>query len=427
MPKITFHILLSLLNHNVNRDEDGRPKTAMLCGTERGRISSQSRRRAMRFSPHFRDCQRSTRTRNAGMRTYRALRDAGVTDPASLVYAAQIVNYALGSSNKKPTLNKAGEALNKIVEKINKAIDKLLVEGELSRENRDAYFQEKLKEEIDDLLRSSVGLVVSTREFATIDRLVAEVALGETKGSAGTDAVKKMASYIEANGLLTHDDRDEDMALFGRMVASNANFNVDAACSISHAITTHVFAAEGDYWSAGEELPDAGDTGAVNTDYAFFGGGVYYQTVVLDLDALSLNLNGDIERVRRAVSALFDGIVFAIPGGKRNSHAADHPAPYVMAVCSNARDGKPESPSVNYLTAFLKPVEAGNRKDGDVLVRSIQRLRDYHADVERAYGFDNLSMSFNAYPDSRNADRPDEVDDLNVLRDFVMGFVNGAS
>src|SRR3954463_4215843 len=107
MGKITFHVLLSLLNHNMNRDEDGRPKTAGVGGVERGRVSAQARRRAMRFSPPFKDCPRSARTRNAGIMAYRALSEAGVRDKAARVLAALTVNYKLGAGGAKPTMKAA--------------------------------------------------------------------------------------------------------------------------------------------------------------------------------------------------------------------------------------------------------------------------------------------------------------------------------
>lgn len=37
---IQFHVLTAFPPHNVNRDEDGRPKTCTLGGSLRGRISS---------------------------------------------------------------------------------------------------------------------------------------------------------------------------------------------------------------------------------------------------------------------------------------------------------------------------------------------------------------------------------------------------
>jgi CRISPR system Cascade subunit CasC len=403
MSKITFHVLLSLQNHNMNRDEDGRPKTAEVGGVTRGRISAQSRRRAMRFSPHFKDCQRSTRTRNAGIKTYQALSEAGVKDKAALVLAALTVNYKLGGGGGKPTPKTAEHHIKKFDAEINKRLEEGRIEA--------GQYEDLLQ----DSLKSGNGLVVSTREFANLDALIANVSLRPADSDeSGSKAVKALVDHLNKNGLLTQDDRDEDVSLFGRMVAADATFNVDAACAVSHAITTHAFVTEGDYWSAGEEQRQPGETGAAITGYAFFGGGVYYQTVVLDLDLLAVNLREDPKRMRRAVAALFDGLVFALPTGKRNSHAADHPASYVMAVRGDA-------PSVNYLTAFLKPVEP--ERDEDLLSASIRRLREYHRDIHLSYGLDEETLAFNGYAPSRVDGDAVEVATLKELKDFVLADV----
>ena len=45
---IDIHVLQSMPPSNVNRDDAGRPKTAVFGGTTRARVSSQSWKRAVR-------------------------------------------------------------------------------------------------------------------------------------------------------------------------------------------------------------------------------------------------------------------------------------------------------------------------------------------------------------------------------------------
>jgi CRISPR-associated Cas5-like protein len=77
--------------------------------------------------------------------------------------------------------------------------------------------------------------------------------------------------------------------------------------SVGHAMTTHVFAVEGDYFSAGEELNILNETGAAITSYAFYGSGVYYQHATLDLSLLVRTLGEeggyDLARTRDLVLA----------------------------------------------------------------------------------------------------------------------------
>ena len=108
--KLQFHLLTAFPPHNVNRDEDGRPKTALLGASPRGRISSQAKKRALRFAPHFKDCQRATRTREAGILAFRRLVAAGL-DEVDAAFAALGVNFALGGGDAKPTRETAQDLM----------------------------------------------------------------------------------------------------------------------------------------------------------------------------------------------------------------------------------------------------------------------------------------------------------------------------
>src|SRR5690554_6532245 len=50
---IELHLLTSHAPANLNRDDFGRPKTALFGGTERARVSSQSQKRAIRKSDYL--------------------------------------------------------------------------------------------------------------------------------------------------------------------------------------------------------------------------------------------------------------------------------------------------------------------------------------------------------------------------------------
>ncbi|WP_404379519.1 type I-E CRISPR-associated protein Cas7/Cse4/CasC [Caenispirillum salinarum] len=409
--KLDFHVLTVFPPHNVNRDEDGRPKTAMFGGVQRGRISSQAKKRAIRLSPHFQDLQRHTRTRKAGVTAYKALKEKGVLNEMVRVMAAQAVNYAIGGKKEVPNEKSARTLIQSITEK------KLSEIRETHAFDTDSAREHVLQRE----LWTEQALVVSTKEFAALHHFVERIA--SECAAPGKEAVEKAKPLCEeiCRGLLLIDGETEvDTALFGRMVATQPRFNVEAACSVSHAITTHRFSVEGDYFSAAEELSEKGETGAAITSYAFFGAGVYYQHAVLDLKHLTDSLNGDADRARKAARAFVDGLCAAQPTGKRNSHGSDVLASYVLC-------GRGTAPSFNGALAFLKPVQPS--EDQDILAASAEKLRSFYEVVRESYGLGTDYIVYAAAPSLRRANAPEapEVWDVDALHRFVEEAVPAAA
>ena len=395
---LQFHVLTAFPPHNVNRDEDGRPKTCQFGGVTRGRISSQAQKRALRFAPHFPGGQRATRTREAGILAFRRLTAAGIGREEA-AWAALAVNFALGGGDKVPDL-KAAKALVKA------ATDQKKIDEKMRKSGLDPAAAElRLLEEA---VGTDQGLVVSTVEFARLEERLAELKAGHQADPAFLEGWVKS---VCKDGLLSRADHDLDTALFGRMVAAKPDFNVEAAAAVGHAFTTHRFAVEGDYFSAGEELNELKGTGAAITSYAFFGGGVYYRHAVLDRrhlrETLSANPDADVEAlVRAAVAAFVDGLVLAQPRGKRNSYASDVAASFVLV--SRGAD-----PALNLGLAFLDPVEPG-RGEHDLMNASIERLAGFHRTLSEAYGLKNEVRRFNAYRPA-----PGELRTMEELRAFV--------
>ena len=405
---LQFHVLTAFPPHNVNRDEDGRPKSCQLGGTLRGRISSQAKKRALRFAPHFPDTQRALRTREAGIRCYRQLTAAGIDD-VHAVWAALAVNHATGAGGNAPTLAEA--------EKLLGGGGKGGKKGKAAAPAEDAIID---RAAVEKALGTEQGLVISTREFARIDEAMARLIQAwqeDRDGFAGH--LETWVRLVAKEKLLTTDDHDLDTALFGRMVAADPGFNIEAACAVGHAFTTHAFREEPDYFSAGEELNELKGTGAAITSYAFFGGGVYYQHAVLDRGHLRENLTSGRTPAEaklladQAIDAFLTGLVLSQPKGKRNSHASDVGASYVLVT----RGG---DPSLNLGLAFLDPVTTD--QDSDIMKASIGRLADFQQKLAAAYGLGNDICIFNAYPPARaNQPAVNEVWTMAELRNFVLG------
>jgi CRISPR system Cascade subunit CasC len=109
--KLSLHLLTAMSPHNVNRDEDGRPKTAMFGAGLRGRISSQAKKRALRFAPHFPEGQRAIRTRELAIEVFRKAAETAEAEPdngqpleqVDAVWLALAINHAIGGGGEKPT------------------------------------------------------------------------------------------------------------------------------------------------------------------------------------------------------------------------------------------------------------------------------------------------------------------------------------
>jgi hypothetical protein len=80
---IQLHILTSYPPSNLNRDDTGRPKTAVVGDSVRLRISSQSLKRAWRTSDIFESVLKGhigTRTKEMGVHVYQTLARQGVSE-----------------------------------------------------------------------------------------------------------------------------------------------------------------------------------------------------------------------------------------------------------------------------------------------------------------------------------------------------------
>ncbi len=121
---IQLHLLTSYPPANLNRDDLGRPKTAMMGGANRLRISSQSLKRAWRTSETFEQALAGhvgTRTKEMGRKIYRSLLEKGVTEKKG----RGMVQDVAGVFGKLKTLAKK--------EKDNADPEKLLTELEIEQ------------------------------------------------------------------------------------------------------------------------------------------------------------------------------------------------------------------------------------------------------------------------------------------------------
>lgn len=358
---IQLHSLTSYPPSNLNRDDLGRPKTAVMGGTQRLRVSSQSLKRAWRESDIFKEALSGhigIRTKEMGVYIYKAL-----TTGYSLEDA--IDNNAEANSNFSPISESKAK---KYAQEIAGVFGKV----KTVKKSKD----DEAKETEND---SSLGLKLeqlahfSPNEIRLIGSLLEKI-------SESDDELTK-----DDKLLLRKEHTAVDIAMFGRMLASSPMHNTEAAVQVSHAITVHKVAVEDDYFTAVDDLNNGDDnSGAAHIGESEFASGLFYNYICINRTLLSENLGGNEELVNKALRSLVEAAAKVAPAGKQNSFASRAYASYIMAEKGTQQ---PRSLSV----AFLKAL---NGKD--LLDESISALRDTNEKMEKVYGEcseDNCEMN----------------------------------
>lgn len=332
---IQLHLLTSYPPSNLNRDDSNRPKTALMGGALRLRVSSQSLKRAWRTSSVFEDVLTrdhvGSRSKLLVDRWESLFKENGIPAKDAKQWAHQMfvrnVDKAKGKASKKTTSDTPEES-----ETSNKEDGGALVH----------YSQQEIKN------LEGLAQKISARNT------------GPTK------------EELEA---IANPHTAADIALFGRMLASAVGHNVEAACQVAHAITVHKTTIEDDFFTAVDDLkPQGSDAGAAHLGEVEFAAGLFYLYVCLDRDLLLKNLNNDSGLSRKTIEAILRCATTISPTGKQNSFASRARASYIL--CEKGPQ-QPRSLSV----AFLKPVEGK-----DHLSEGIKALEKTRAAMDKAYG-----------------------------------------
>lgn len=331
---LQLHLLTHYGPSNLNRDDSGRPKTVVMGGTPRLRVSSQSLKRAWRTSDVFaaafgrpaglgetgEGTHLGTRTKRMGVEIYDTLLGAGLAEKLAQECAASIAGRF--GKLKKADAEKARSGLE---------IEQL------------AHFSPEERQAITDLL----------------PRLITE----------------KRAPTEAETALLRQPRAAVDIALFGRMLADSPAYNIEAAAQVAHAVAVHRSTIEDDYFTAVDDLNRHDeDAGAGHVGEAEFGAAVFYLYLCVDRELLCENLGGDRALTDRALAALVEAATKVAPTGKQNSFASRARASYALL---EKGDEQPRQLSV----AFLKPVSGS-----DPLADAIDLLRATRAKMDQVYG-----------------------------------------
>ncbi len=329
---VDIHIIQSLPPSCVNRDDSGSPKSAVYGGVRRLRVSSQSWKRATRL--YFNDLLDA---KDVGVRTKRVVE----------VLAERITEDA-------PEL--AGDAVT-LAEGVFKAAR---IKLSPPRGKKDAPQE------------SGYLLFLSTSQIARL----AELAIASARDGETLDAKTVKKIFKEAHAV--------DIALFGRMVADDTDLNVDAACQVAHAISTHAAENEYDFFTAVDDdksRSEEEDAGAGMMGTVEFSSATMYRYATVNLDMLVENL-GDGDAALRALEVFIKGFCLSMPTGKQNTFA-NRTLPEAVVV--SVRDDQP----VSLVGAFEKPIRT-NEAEG-YLARSVGALADHARAIEDSYGLKPLA------------------------------------
>lgn len=320
---IQLHLLTSYPPSNLNRDDLGRPKTAIMGGRTRLRISSQSLKRAWRTSEFFSESLNGhvgTRTKAMGTEIYMGLVNKGVSEKKAKEWAKQIAEV-FGTCKKASTDNPLQDL------------------------------------DVEQLVH------FSPEEQKAIDGLVAKMATSDTGPTK------------EELNLLTKKHTAVDIAMFGRMLASSPAYNTEAAVQVAHAVSVHEVAVEDDYFTAVDDLNKGEeDMGAGHIGETEFAAGLYYLYLCINRELLLKNLGGNEDLTKKGLAALVESSAKISPTGKQNSFGSRAYASYILA---EKGDQQPRSLSV----AFLKPV-----RGEDILAESVRQMGEKRTNMEKVYG-----------------------------------------
>lgn len=363
---IEIHMLKNYPPVNLNRDDTGAPKSCIFGGVARGRISSQCLKRSWRTSPLLVD---AIGKENIGIRT-RKLPD---------LVAEQLKELGVGQ-----------EYIDAIFPKLSGIGNK---EG---KENGKGNYTAQV------IFYASEDIQAAAK--AVKDLLDGCPSTKEVKKIAGKDLQKAIEEGMEVRPVTL------DMALFGRMVTSNAFRDVEAAMQVAHAISTNKLTMESDFFTAMDDLlsgDSVEETGSAMIGDIDYNSACYYLYASLDTDLLAENLKYSPdagELVRKSIPALIRTMALTNPSGKQNSFAG-HTLPSAILV-----ECKKEKVPVSLANAFVRPVRPDKNNDYDLIRGSI---------IQLAKQVDDIQESFGLKVDKRLWFCPKPYEDLHPIADFL--------
>lgn len=333
---LEIHALHTLPASNINRDGDGRPKTVTYGGTMRARVSSQAWKRVIRE-----EFRKRIDTNMLGIRSREI---------------TGLIADRLGSSIEDKRLF---DASTKLIEALGLKVDT----------DKDTKYKGNCR----------TLQFLGEPQWAMLADIVREAMESDDPKTVIKTRVKEAKKLISS-------DRSIDIALFGRMAASDdaadtAAYTVDAACQMAHAFTVNPIRVEQDYFTAVDDHDGSsgagmlGDTGYIS--------GTFYRWTSINIDLLDRNLAGDRDALKTALTEFMRAFVTTIPNGKINSFGHDTLPTLIVA---DVREDRPINLSDMYEDAI----------EDNIMDEATLRLFNGMTEVETMFGVKHPSMFVSA-------------------------------
>ena len=331
--RIEFHILQSFPVTCLNRDDVGAPKSAIVGGVPRARVSSQCWKRPVRLEMHDSDLAMGVRTKRLEKLVSKMCIELGASEEQAEKCGALIASVFIKEKKGKKEADDMTKA------SANEDNDTLLFWSAKEIQTIAEALRDKAFEA--DMLFSKSG-----------DKRVGELSalVGKPKKGDAIDAV--------------------DIALFGRMVAKAADMSVEAAASFSHAISTHRVSNEVEFFTALDDLREGRESAHMGS--LEYNSATYYRYVSLDLGQLVDTL-GDVD-LRKIIAVFTKALFTAIPSARQTTMSGASPWEFARIL---VRKGQ------RLQVPFETPIKA---REGGYLQPSIDALKEYLDKKEKLAG-----------------------------------------
>ncbi|TAH49285.1 MAG: type I-E CRISPR-associated protein Cas7/Cse4/CasC [Chloroflexota bacterium] len=470
---VELHILQNFPPSNLNRDDVGQPKSTDFGGTTRARISSQCLKRQIRFAgkdpkdkktqsvfERYTQVPLADRTKlivqELTQRLEEKKRDKQQAEMFAKVFAelyaggmdsknANKTNVLLYLSDQEQArvaseLDKHWDALvaatapetpltgiaKQFADKINQRAGEPAKDQAIRANNLAKELQARLEKNGKGKDAKAVagefkkGFKGEAKTFtaAELDWVSAEIDVQWDAIQASRKAESPLQPIVNE---LINETKDRtsapDIALFGRMLADKPETNIDAACQVAHAISTHTVGRnELDYFTAMDDLQTKGESGAGHLDVAYFNSACFYRYARIDVKQLKKNL-GDDALAYRTVEAFLRASEAAIPSGKKNSHAQEVRPSFMLAAL---RDD--DSAGWSLVNAFETPTRANS--EAGLLKQSVLALNEHFNQLSGFYDEDTKRVLAVAIPSGAIA-KEELSDELkNAVKPKMSEWVN---
>ncbi len=292
--RVEFHILQSFPVTCLNRDDVGAPKTAVVGGTIRARVSSQCWKRQIRLAMRDFGAILGSRTKLIGGLIEKACIEKGATIAQAKACGEKVENIFIKkiSGDKKGKKTKGTDKDDQIAEDIDEV---------------------KMNEKTDTLLFLSPKEVTILAEAFKANKFNPDEVINDLK-----NPIKDIEKLIGKTELAID---ALDIALFGRMVAQAATLNVEAAASFSHAISTHKVINEVEFFTAIDD--ESKEPGSAHMGSLEFNSATYYRYISLDVGQLWQTLAG--KNISDAVESFIKALYSAVPNARQTTQSGASP------------------------------------------------------------------------------------------------------